>query len=102
MAGGNRHAYGIGCPERLARELKHRIRSATNVADSIDAAAVLVLARAQGQAWVDDEVAKRIAAAATTAVQAVNEALPQATPEMFSDSAADFLATLDVLAEPAP
>ena len=79
----------------------HRIRSTTNVAESIDAAAVLVLARAQGMAWVEDEIAKRIAAAATTAVQAVNESLPQATAEMFSDSAADFMATLDELAEPA-
>jgi hypothetical protein len=71
------------------------------MSEKIDVAAVLVLARAQGHGWVDEEVAGRIAAAATAAVQAVAASLPKDTTRLLSDPAADFIATLDALAEPA-
>jgi len=71
------------------------------MSEKIDATAVLVLARAQGHHWVDEAVAGRIAAAATAAVQAVAASLPKETTELLSDPAADFMATLDALAEPA-
>jgi len=71
------------------------------MSEKIDATAVLVLARAQGHRWVDEEVAGRIAAAATAAVQAVAASLPKGTTELLSDQAVDFMTMLDALAEPA-
>lgn len=68
--------------------------------EEISAVTVLALARAQGHDWVDADVAGRIAAAATAAVQAVDASLPKATTELLSDSAGDFMGTLDALAEP--
>jgi hypothetical protein len=67
--------------------------------ESIDSGTVLALARAQGQAWVDEDVARRLAAAATAAVLAVNASLPSSTNEMLADPAAEFIATLETLAE---
>jgi BioD-like phosphotransacetylase family protein len=66
----------------------------------IDANAVRVLAHAQGHVWVDEDVAQRIAAAATTAVQAVAASVPTAETGLFPDAAIEFAATLDALAEP--
>jgi hypothetical protein len=65
---------------------------------SIDANAVRVLAHAQGHDWVDEEVAKRIAAAATTAAQAVAACVPGAELGLFADAAGEFAATLEALA----
>jgi hypothetical protein len=44
-------------------------------------------------------VARRLAAAATAAVLAVNASLPSSTNEMLADPAAEFIATLETLAE---
>ena len=66
---------------------------------AIDANAVRVLACAQGHDWVDEEVAKRIAAAATTAAHAVAASVPGAEVGLFPDAACEFTATLDALAE---
>ncbi len=70
------------------------------MAETIDAQAVLILAHAQGQTWVDVETAKRIAAAATTAVQAVAAAASGVEAAPLEDSALEFAATLEALAEP--
>ena len=67
---------------------------------AIDDAAVLTLAHAQGHEWVDREVAKRIAAAATLAVNAVAASVPVAGQGLLTDAAAEFAATLESLAEP--
>jgi hypothetical protein len=67
--------------------------------ESIDGTTVLALARAQGQAWVDEDVARRVAAAATAAVRAVNASLPTSADDMLADPAAEFMATLEALAE---
>jgi hypothetical protein len=65
----------------------------------IDQDAVLTLARAQGQDWVDAATAQRIAAAATTAVQAVAAVGPGVEPALLEQAAGDFAAMLEVLAE---
>jgi len=67
--------------------------------EAIDGRTVRALARAQGHEWVDDETAQRIAAAATTAAQAVAAAAPAPGPVLIEEAAAEFLATLDALAE---
>jgi hypothetical protein len=67
--------------------------------EPIDARAVLTLAHAQGHAWVDEQTARRIAAAATTAVQAVGAAAPAAQPVLLEQSAGEFAAMLEALAE---
>jgi len=65
----------------------------------IDAQAVLELARAQGHGWVDEEVARRIAAAASVAVNTVAAVLPPATAaELLGASPAEFRDTLERLA----
>lgn len=64
----------------------------------IDAATVLDLARLQGQAWMDEATAGRIAAGASAAIDAVRDALDQAAPGLEADRGADFLATLESLA----
>jgi len=70
------------------------------MAETIDAQAVLILAHTQGQTWVDVETAKRIAAAATTAVQAVAAVASGVAAAPLEDSALEFAATLEALAEP--
>ncbi len=67
---------------------------------AIDQDAVLTLAHAQGQVWVDAATAQRIAAAATTAVQAVAAVGPGVDPVLLEQAAGDFAALLDALAEP--
>jgi hypothetical protein len=67
--------------------------------EPIDAQSVLTLARAQGQSWLDEEAAKRIAVAATAAVRAVEVSMPQAVPVLLEDAAAEFLARLEALSE---
>jgi hypothetical protein len=67
---------------------------------AIDQEAVLALAHAQGQTWVDAATAQRIAAAATTAVQAVAAVGPGVEPVLVEQAAGDFAATLEALAEP--
>lgn len=69
---------------------------------TIDAQSVLALARAQGHDWVDEETARRIAAAAMTAVQAVAAAAPQSGPVLLEQAAGEFAATLEALAEAPP
>lgn len=69
---------------------------------AIDDEAVLTLAHAQGHEWVDREVAKRIAAAATVAVNAVAAALPASGQGLRTDAATEFAAMLESLAEPHP
>lgn len=70
------------------------------MAETIDAQAVVILAHAQGQTWVDVETAKRIAAAATTAVRAVAASAAGAEPLLLEQSAFDFTTMLESLAEP--
>lgn len=67
---------------------------------SIDTETALALARAQGHDWVDRAAAERIAAGASAAVAAVVAALQNAPPGLLAADAADFLATLESLAEP--
>jgi hypothetical protein len=69
---------------------------------AIDDEAVLTLAHAQGHEWVDREVAKRIAAAATVAVNAVTAAMPAGGQGLLSDASTECAATLESLAEPHP
>jgi len=66
---------------------------------TIDAETVMKLAHAQGHAWVDEQAAARIAAAATTAVEAVAASAPRGEPLLLDQAAGEFLATLDALAE---
>lgn len=68
--------------------------------ETIDAQAVLMLAHAQGQTWVDIETARRIAAAATTAVQALASVASGVEAAPLEDSALEFAATLEALGEP--
>jgi hypothetical protein len=72
------------------------------MAETIDAQAVLTLAHAQGQAWVDFDTAGRIAAAATTAVQAVAASSAGGQPVLLEQSAFEFTAALEALADPPP
>lgn len=65
--------------------------------EPIDAASVLTLARAQGQSWLDEDAAKRIAVAATAAVRAVEASTPQAVPVLLEEVAGEFLARLEAL-----
>ena len=65
----------------------------------IDQGAVLTLAHAQGQDWVDAATAQRIAAAATTAVQAVAAVGLGVEPVLLEQAAGDFAAMLDALAD---
>ena len=67
--------------------------------EPIDARAVLTLAHAQGHTWVDEQTAERIAAAATTAVRAVGAAVPGTQPALLEQSAGEFAAMLESLAE---
>jgi len=67
--------------------------------EPIDAQAVLTLALAQGQTWLDEEAAKRIAVAATAAVRAVEASTPQAVPLLLEEAAGEFLARLEALSE---
>ena len=75
-------------------------REEGDMTKAIDDVAVLTLAHAQGHDWVDREVAKRIAAAATAAVNAVAAAAPVAGQGLLADAAVEFAATLESLAEP--
>jgi hypothetical protein len=68
----------------------------------IEANAVLVLARAQGHAWVDEAAAHRIAAGATAAVAAVEASLRQGEAGLLIEDPAGFLMTLEQLAELPP
>jgi hypothetical protein len=68
--------------------------------NKIEAIAVLALARAQGQAWVDEAAAQRIAAGASAAVAAVEASLRQGETGWLIEDSAGFLATLEQLAEP--
>jgi len=68
--------------------------------NKIEANAVLVLAHAQGHAWVDEAAAQRIAAGATAAVAAVEASLQQGEAGLLIEDSAGFLATLEQLAEP--
>ena len=68
--------------------------------NTIEANAVLALARAQGHDWIDDAAAQRIAAGATAAVAAVEASLRQREAGLLIEDPADFLATLEQLAEP--
>jgi hypothetical protein len=70
------------------------------MAETIDAQAVVILAHAQGQTWVDVETAKRIAAAATTAVRAVAASAAGAESLLLEQSAFEFTTMLESLAEP--
>lgn len=65
----------------------------------IDAAAVLALAQAQGQHWVDAAAAERIAAGATAAIAAVSATLRSAEPALLTAESAAFLAVLESLAD---
>ncbi len=66
----------------------------------IDAGAVLVLARAQGQHWIDADAAERIAAGAAAAIAAVSATLHSAEPGLLTAESAAFLAALESLADP--
>jgi len=65
---------------------------------SIDAEAVLALARAQQQDWIDAAAAERIAVGASAAVAAVNETLRNLGPGMLESDGAGFLDMLEALA----
>jgi hypothetical protein len=65
---------------------------------TLDTATVLDLARLQQQSWIDEDVAKRIAAGAAAAIDAVREALVDAEPGLLTSDAADFLSALEALA----
>jgi hypothetical protein len=64
----------------------------------IDADAALRLAALQGQSWIDEAVAGRIAAGADAAVAAVTEALANEPAGLAACSVGSFLATLEALA----
>jgi hypothetical protein len=66
----------------------------------IDSTSVMVLARVQGHDWIDEAAAQRIAAGATAAVAAVTASLQQFEPGLLVTDSAEFLATLETLAEP--
>ena len=66
----------------------------------IDSTSVLALARVQGHDWIDEAAAQRIAAGATAAVAAVTASLQQFEPGLLVTDSAEFLATLEALAEP--
>jgi len=66
----------------------------------IDADAVLALAHAQGQAWIDPAAAGRIAAGAAAAVAAVHATLRSADPGLLTVDSATFLDVLEALADP--
>jgi uncharacterized protein (DUF2267 family) len=66
----------------------------------IDTNAVLSLARAQGHDWLDEAAAARVAAGAAAATAAVTATLRAFEPGLLVADAADFLATLEALAEP--
>lgn len=65
----------------------------------LESSTVLDLARQQQQSWVDEEVARRIAAGAAAAVAAVQEAMAGAEPGLLSSDAASFESLLESLAE---
>lgn len=69
---------------------------------AIDQDAVLNMAHAQGQGWVDAATAQRIAAAATKAVQAVAAVGPGVEPVLLEQAAGGFAAALEALAETQP
>ena len=64
----------------------------------LDAMTVLQLARLQQQEWVDDAIARRIAAGAVAAVAAVTASLQEAAPGLLTRDPADFLPVLEALA----
>lgn len=69
----------------------------------IDAGTVLVLARAQGQHWIDATAAERIAAGATAAIAAIaamSETLRNAEAGLLTTGSAAFLDVLESLADP--
>ena len=68
----------------------------------IDATTVLVLAHAQGHAWLSPDEADRIAAGATDAIVAVRAALAGHGLQLFDSDPADFQAVLESLSEPRP
>ena len=76
-----------------------RARYARRHMSTIEANTVLALARAQGQDWVDEAAAHRIAAGATAAVAAVEASLRQGEAGLLVEDPARFLATLEQLAE---
>lgn len=62
----------------------------------------LGLALLQGQAWVDDAVARRVATGAEAAVEAVMVAVGRTDPGLLAQDDSDFLATLEACAEAPP
>ena len=68
----------------------------------LDPDAALSLALLQGQAWVDEAVARRIAKGAEAAVEAVMVAVGRTDPGLLAEDASDFLATLEACAEAPP
>ncbi len=68
--------------------------------DRIDAATVLALARKQGQDWIDESVAGRIATGAAAAVEAVVAELDATGDGVLTEDPEAFLAVLESLAEP--
>ena len=68
----------------------------------IGADAVLDLARAQQHDWIDAAAAARIAAGASAAVAAVDASLRDLEPGLLTIDGAEFLATLEMLADPQP
>ncbi|HVN42397.1 MAG TPA: hypothetical protein VMT50_06395 [Steroidobacteraceae bacterium] len=68
----------------------------------LDPATVLAMLQAQGHDWADEEVARRIAAAAGVAIAAVEAVQGRAGEEALPGaSAAEFAAALERLAEAA-
>lgn len=65
----------------------------------IDTAAVLALARAQQQEWIDAAAAERIAVGASAAVAAVNATLRDLEAGMLVSDGAGFLDMLETLAD---
>ena len=65
----------------------------------IDTEAVLALARAQQQDWIDAAAAERIAVGASAAVAAVNATLRNLGPGMLVSDGAGFLEMLETLAD---
>ena len=65
---------------------------------TLDSKTVLDLARQQQQPWIDEDVARRIAAGAAAAVEAVHEALAGVAPGLSASDPTDFLSMLEALA----
>ncbi len=82
------------------RARSRRARYARRRMHEIDSNSVLVLARAQGHDWVDEAAAQRIAAGAAAAIAAVAASLQQLETGLLVGDPAEFLATLEALAEP--